>query len=87
MSGISPALLASGRDTDVFAIDDRRVLRGYRHDLDTAAEAAVMRHVAAHGFPVPHPHPGPLSPLSWCSGCSARKSRTASVALGAASCR
>ena len=37
----------------MFAIDDRRVLRSYRHDLDTAAEAAVMRHVAAHGFPAP----------------------------------
>ena len=56
MSGASPILLASGRDADVFAIDDRRVLRRYRYDLDTAAEAAVMRHVAAHGFPVPAVH-------------------------------
>lgn len=53
MSGTTPLLLASGRDADVFAIDDRRVLRRYRYDLDTATEAALMRHVAERGFPVP----------------------------------
>jgi Ser/Thr protein kinase RdoA (MazF antagonist) len=46
-------LIASGRDADVFALDDRWVLRRYRAGGDTAAEAAVMRHVAAHGYPVP----------------------------------
>ncbi|MFG1651534.1 phosphotransferase [Micromonospora sp. NPDC049275] len=45
--------LASGRDADVFAIDDRRVLRRYRHGGDVAAEAAVMAYVAGLGFPVP----------------------------------
>ncbi|MBR8744380.1 phosphotransferase [Nocardiopsis sp. MG754419] len=56
MSGTPPAPLASGRDADVFALDDHRVLRRYRYDRDTAAEATVMRHVAAHGFPVPAVH-------------------------------
>lgn len=37
----------------MFALDDRRVLRRYRHGGDTAAEAAVMAHVAAAGYPVP----------------------------------
>ncbi|RLK12129.1 phosphotransferase family enzyme [Micromonospora sp. M71_S20] len=48
-----PTPLASGRDADVFVIDDRRVLRRYREGGDVAAEAAVMAHVASHGFPVP----------------------------------
>ncbi|WP_405425823.1 phosphotransferase [Micromonospora sp. NBC_00617] len=48
--------LASGRDADVFAIDDRRVLRRYRHGGDVAAEAAVMAYVAGLGFPVPTVH-------------------------------
>lgn len=46
-------LLASGRDADVFALDAHRVLRRYRDGGDATAEAAVMAHVAAHGFPVP----------------------------------
>jgi Ser/Thr protein kinase RdoA (MazF antagonist) len=46
-------LLARGRDADVFALDGRRVLRRYRAGGDTALEAAVMRHVAGHGYPVP----------------------------------
>jgi Ser/Thr protein kinase RdoA (MazF antagonist) len=32
------------------------VLRRYRAGGDTAREAEVMRHVAAHGYPVPHVH-------------------------------
>jgi aminoglycoside phosphotransferase (APT) family kinase protein len=48
-----PAPLASGRDADVFALDDGRVLRRYRDGGDVAAEAAVMAHVAGLGFPVP----------------------------------
>lgn len=45
--------LASGRDADVFAVDGDRVLRRYRDGGDVAEEAAVMVHVAGHGFPVP----------------------------------
>lgn len=45
--------IASGRDADVFALDDRWVLRRYRAGGDTAHEAAVMRHVARYGYPVP----------------------------------
>ncbi len=37
----------------MFALDQHRVLRRYRHGGDTAAEAAVMRHVVGHGFPAP----------------------------------
>ena len=48
-----PPLLASGRDADVYALDGQRVLRRYRGGGDATAEAAVMEHVAALGFPVP----------------------------------
>jgi Ser/Thr protein kinase RdoA (MazF antagonist) len=50
------APLASGRDADVYALDEQRVLRRYRAGGDVAAEAEVMRHVAAHGYPVPAVH-------------------------------
>jgi len=46
-------LIARGRDADVFALDASTVLRRYRAGGDTAPEAAVMRHVARHGYPVP----------------------------------
>lgn len=49
-------LLASGRDADVFALDDHRVLRRDRRGRSPAAEAAVMEHAAAHGYPVPRVH-------------------------------
>lgn len=49
-------LLATGRDADVFALDDERVLRRYRGEGDVAAEAAVMAHVGGLGFPVPRVH-------------------------------
>ena len=52
----APVLLARGRDADVFALDDERVLRRYRDGGDVAPEAAVMAHVAACGFPVPVVH-------------------------------
>ncbi|GHC71541.1 hypothetical protein GCM10007079_04010 [Nocardiopsis terrae] len=45
--------LAAGRDADVFALDEHRVLRRYRGPQDTAPEAAAMAHAAGHGFPVP----------------------------------
>lgn len=47
------ALVGSGRNADVFAIDDRLVLRRYRDGGDVSAEAAVMSHLAGLGFPVP----------------------------------
>jgi Ser/Thr protein kinase RdoA (MazF antagonist) len=46
-------LIARGRDADVFALDGGTVLRRYRAGGDTVLEAAVMRHVAEHGYPVP----------------------------------
>ncbi len=46
-------LIGSGRSADVFAIGGGRVLRRYRHPLDVQAEAQIMRHLAARGFPVP----------------------------------
>jgi aminoglycoside phosphotransferase (APT) family kinase protein len=46
-------LIARGRDADVFALDAGTVLRRYRAGGDTAREAAVMRHVAGHRYPVP----------------------------------
>jgi aminoglycoside phosphotransferase (APT) family kinase protein len=47
---------ASGRDADVYALDDRRVLRRYRAGGDVTAEAAVMAYVAGLGLPVPAVH-------------------------------
>lgn len=51
-------LLAAGREADVYALDDTRVLRRFRRPegRDTTREAAVMRWVADHGYPVPHVH-------------------------------
>lgn len=51
-------LVGAGRMADVYAWSDGRVLRRYRDGGDTAAEAALMRHLAAHGYPVPAVHPG-----------------------------
>jgi aminoglycoside phosphotransferase (APT) family kinase protein len=44
---------ASGRSADVYALDGDWVLRRYRDGRDTAPEADLMAHVAAHGYPVP----------------------------------
>jgi aminoglycoside phosphotransferase (APT) family kinase protein len=49
-------LLGAGREADVYALDDVRVLRRYRRGADASHEARVMRHVAAHGYPVPTVH-------------------------------
>lgn len=47
-------LLGSGRSADVYEIDEAWVLRRERGDWgDATAEAAVMRHVHEHGYPVP----------------------------------
>jgi aminoglycoside phosphotransferase (APT) family kinase protein len=44
---------ASGRDADVYAIDDEWVLRRYRDGHPVRHEADYMRHVAKYGYPVP----------------------------------
>ena len=49
-------LVGSGRNADVFAVGEGRVLRRYRDGGDVAAEAAVMAHVTAFGYPVPRVH-------------------------------
>lgn len=47
---------AAGREADVFALDDGRVLRRYRDGSDATREAGVMAYVRDHGFPVPAIH-------------------------------
>ncbi|MFG2293321.1 phosphotransferase [Streptomyces sp. NPDC048603] len=47
-------LIARGRDADVFALDEHRVLRRYRHEeRPTDRESRLMAHLAACGYPVP----------------------------------
>ena len=53
-------LIGQGRSADVYDVGGGRVLRRYREDAALAgragvaeAEAAVMAHVRAHGFPAP----------------------------------
>jgi aminoglycoside phosphotransferase (APT) family kinase protein len=46
-------LLGAGRSADVYALGPRRVLRRYRVPIDVAAEARLMRYLAASGYPVP----------------------------------
>ncbi|WP_406084648.1 hypothetical protein OHA01_09930 [Micromonospora zamorensis] len=43
------ALLASGRDADVYVLDESRVLRRYRQGGDSAPEAALMAYVGLSG--------------------------------------
>ncbi len=50
------ARIAVGRDTEVFAIGEDRVLRRAPDDRSYETEAAVMEHVRAHGYPVPAVH-------------------------------
>jgi tRNA A-37 threonylcarbamoyl transferase component Bud32 len=47
------APIASGREADVFALDEKRVLRRYRRVADVTDEARVMAYVAGLGYPVP----------------------------------
>jgi Ser/Thr protein kinase RdoA (MazF antagonist) len=57
--------LGSGRSADVYAIDGEGdwALRRYRDGQTTGAEAAVMAHLFAHGYPVPEVRPaGPEAP-------------------------
>ncbi|SBT39394.1 phosphotransferase [Micromonospora auratinigra] len=49
-------VLAAGRTADVYALDGDLVLRRYRADWDVRAEAELMRHLHAQGFPVPRVH-------------------------------
>jgi tRNA A-37 threonylcarbamoyl transferase component Bud32 len=44
---------AAGREADVFALDDGRVLRRYRDGGDATREAGVMGYVREWGYPVP----------------------------------
>ncbi|MHC5258739.1 phosphotransferase [Streptomyces sp. UC4497] len=46
-------LIGRGRTADVYALDDRWVLRRYRDGLDARGEGDVMAYVRAHGFPAP----------------------------------
>jgi aminoglycoside phosphotransferase (APT) family kinase protein len=49
-------LIAAGRDAEVFAIDQHRVLRRYRHYAVPEREVHVMRYLTDVGFPVPRVH-------------------------------
>ncbi|WCN05165.1 phosphotransferase [Streptomyces sp. M92] len=46
-------LIAQGRDADVYALDESRVLRRYRRGGPTGLESRLMTHLAACGYPVP----------------------------------
>lgn len=46
-------VLNAGTTADILVVDDARVIRRYHDDHDFRVEAALMRHVAALGFPVP----------------------------------
>jgi aminoglycoside phosphotransferase (APT) family kinase protein len=47
------ALLASGRDSDIFEFGPGLVLRRSRAGRSMAVEARTMEHARAHGYPVP----------------------------------
>jgi aminoglycoside phosphotransferase (APT) family kinase protein len=53
LPGVGVEPFASGREADVFLLDEKRVLRRYRWDADVTREAAIMRYVSGFGFPVP----------------------------------
>jgi len=46
-------LIGAGRSADVYDIGAGRVLRRFRTRYDTTAEAEIMQHLAAAGYPVP----------------------------------
>ena len=46
-------MIGSGRAADVYELADDRVLRRYRVPSDVGAEAAIMVHLRAAGYPVP----------------------------------
>jgi tRNA A-37 threonylcarbamoyl transferase component Bud32 len=47
---------AAGREADVFALDDARVLRRYRDGGDATREASLMAYLYDRGYPVPAVH-------------------------------
>ncbi|MFF3564916.1 phosphotransferase [Streptomyces sp. NPDC002574] len=49
-------LIGRGRDADVFALDDSRVLRRYRDGGPVHEEARLMAYLGARGLPVPRVH-------------------------------
>jgi len=53
---VTGPLLAAGREAEVYALDDRRVLRRYRRDADVTGEADATRYLAGLGYPVPAVH-------------------------------
>jgi aminoglycoside phosphotransferase (APT) family kinase protein len=50
------ALIASGRDGDIFEFGDRLVVRKTRDGRSIEPEARIMRYAADHGYPVPAVH-------------------------------
>ncbi|MEE4492444.1 phosphotransferase [Streptomyces sp. BE230] len=54
-------LLGSGRDADVYELDEAWVLRRYRCRLDATSELPVMSYLSASGYPVPRLGPQPPS--------------------------
>jgi len=46
-------MIGTGRSADVYDIGSGRVLRRFRVPIDVQAEAQMMRHLAAAGYPVP----------------------------------
>lgn len=55
-------LLASGRGADVYAQQDRSVLRRYRREADVTGEADARRRVAGRRRGVPELPPWPGAP-------------------------
>ena len=55
MSAADPPgpIIGTGRSADVYDIGSGRVLRRFRASIDVQAEAQMMRHLAAAGYPVP----------------------------------
>jgi tRNA A-37 threonylcarbamoyl transferase component Bud32 len=49
-------LLAEGRASEIFALDDRRVLRRFKAGGDPRREARVMKRALENGYPVPRVH-------------------------------
>lgn len=45
--------IAAGRASEIFDLGDGWILRRFREGGDPEREALVMRHAAAHGYPVP----------------------------------
>jgi aminoglycoside phosphotransferase (APT) family kinase protein len=50
------ALIASGRDGDIFELGDRLVVRKTRDGRSIEPEARIMRYATDHGYPVPAVH-------------------------------